>query len=117
MSKFSTARRQPPPRHPDAEGGPKYVVRWQSEFDEFDNAYMTPQQAGVEALRLMQEGDVYAHVIDCDTDRQWDMRVRDHELEVIEVRSTHWDEARQELVPDPIRKWDAILKAYVPVEE
>jgi hypothetical protein len=102
-------RRQPPPRHPDAEGGPKYVVSWQTEFD---NKHMTPQQAAVEAWREVQQGEGYMDVTDLDTNRMWCVRFRNHELEVLETR---------DVLPDgtlrPIRRWDPIRKAYVTVEE
>jgi hypothetical protein len=101
--------RQLPPRHPDAEGGPKYVVSWQTEFD---NEHMTPQQAGIEAWRQIREGEGYMHVVDLDTNRQWDVGMRNHELEVIETRDVLRDGTLR-----PIRRWDPILKAYVTIEE
>jgi hypothetical protein len=65
-------------------GGPKYIVQWQTDFD---IAAMTPEEAALEALReLRTNNPLYVHVIDCDTDREWSIGFRDHELEVIEVR-------------------------------
>jgi hypothetical protein len=93
--------------------GPKYVVQWQTEFD----ADMTPQAAAIEAMREMAAGEVSAHVIDCETNRQWDVRFRDHVLEVIETRECRYDEASDTMKLVPLRKFDEVLQEFVPVEE
>jgi hypothetical protein len=97
----------------DDRAGPKYVVTWQTEFD----AEVTPQQAGIEALRGLKARDVAVHVTDCDTNRQWDVCFRDHVLEIVEVRVLWWDKGLGELVKEPIKRWDSVLEEYVPVEE
>jgi hypothetical protein len=93
--------------------GPKYVVQWQTELD----ADMTPQEAGVEAMREMATGKVSAHVIDCETNRQWDMRFRDHVLEVLEVRVCQYDKVSDEMKMEPIKKFDEVLQEFVPIED
>ena len=62
---------------------PKYVVEFQTSFD---NDRMTPAEAGVEAFREMRSSDAAVTVFDVDTKRMWDVRFRDHVLEITELR-------------------------------
>jgi hypothetical protein len=95
--------------------GPKYVVQWQTEFD---SSSMSPQEAALEALReLKTNNPLHMHVIDCETNRQWDIGFRDHVLEVIEVRVQNWDRQLGKMVTEPIKKWDEVLQGFVPVSD
>jgi hypothetical protein len=62
--------------------GPKYVVTFQWETD---LESLSPLQAAIEALRIMRSDEAHVHVIDCDTDRHWDVRLRGHELGITET--------------------------------
>jgi hypothetical protein len=66
---------------------PKYVVSFQTEFD---NENMTPLQAGVAALAEMRSSEAAVSVYDVDTKRHWDVRFRDHELEIMEFYEMVW---------------------------
>jgi hypothetical protein len=62
--------------------GPKYVVEFQwMTYDE----NISPLQAGVEALRIMRSDEAHVSVLDMDAKRQWDVRLRGHELGIIEM--------------------------------
>lgn len=61
---------------------PKYIVTFQTEFD---NDRMTPLQASVEALREMRTENACVTVHDVDTKQMWDVRFRDHVLEIMEM--------------------------------
>lgn len=69
--------------HKRMRDGPKYVVQFQWEID---SEQVSPLQAGVEALRVMRSDGAYVDVIDCDTGQRWDVRFRDHKLEIIPIR-------------------------------
>ena len=56
------------------------------------------------------------HVIDCKTNRQWEIGFRDHVLEVIETRTMCWNKASGKMVPEPIKAWDGSAK-FVPVRD
>jgi hypothetical protein len=62
---------------------PKYVVEWQTDFD--DEA-MSPQAAAIEALRELRERDLHVDVHDVDSRRRWCIGFRAHEFEVVECR-------------------------------
>jgi hypothetical protein len=95
--------------------GPKYVVTWQTEFDV---GRMSPQEAALEALReLKTSNPLHMHVIDCETNRQWEIGFRNHVLEVIETRTMQLDKASGKMVMEPIKVWDEVLQEFVPVED
>jgi len=73
--------------HPYERGGPKYIVKWSTSFD---NDRMTPTQAAIEALRELKTENPL-HV-------RWDAKLGKH-------------------VPEPIKQWDAVLQEFVPIEE
>jgi hypothetical protein len=47
----------------------------------------------------------------------WDVRFRDHVLEVIEVRVCRYDKASDGMKMEPIRKFDEVLQEFVPIED
>lgn len=61
---------------------PKYVVTFTTDFDD---ETMTPIQAGVAALSEMRSVNACVIVTDVDNGRTWDVRFRDHELEIMEL--------------------------------
>jgi hypothetical protein len=61
---------------------PKYIVRFQTEFDDES---MTPIQAGVAALKEMRSDLAYVDVYDIDTKKMFDVRFRDHVLEIMTI--------------------------------
>lgn len=65
---------------------PKYIVRWQTDFDDES---MTPQEAAVEALRELQSDQIHVDVFDCDNNRRWFIGFQNHEFEVIETQELH----------------------------
>jgi hypothetical protein len=64
---------------------PKYIVRFQTEFD---IESMTPIQAGVAALAEMRSDTAHVDVYDIDTKQMWDVRFRDHVLEIVQMVET-----------------------------
>jgi len=94
--------------------GPKYIVEFQVDFDE---GWMTPQQAGLEAIRQVTGGKIWAHVTDCETEKTWTMRFDDHVLQVIPTRVCRYDPDLDKMVRVPIKRFDEELQAFVPIEE
>lgn len=62
---------------------PKWVMEFRTSSDDDS---MTPIQAGLQALLEMREPDTAVTVYDVDSDRHWDVRFRDHVLEIVELR-------------------------------
>ena len=67
---------------------PKYIVEFRTDFDD---EHMTPQAAAIEAMREVQNGELYADVYDVDSKRQWCIKFRNHVLEVIETQELKLD--------------------------
>jgi hypothetical protein len=61
---------------------PKYIATFRTDFDDEN---ITPIQAGVAALREMRSDLACVDVYDVDTKQTWDVRFRDHVLEIIEL--------------------------------